>query len=59
MIDIRPPCPACGAVMADAQLHQKFHDSLRELCRRAEAPDMTPEEYDQAIREQREREGRA
>ena len=52
MIDIRPACPACGTVMADPELHQKFHDGLREICRWIEAPDSTPEEYEQAIREQ-------
>ena len=51
MIDIRPACPACGTVMADPELHQKFHDGLRELARRIEAPDTTPEDYEQAIRE--------
>jgi hypothetical protein len=55
VIDIRPSCPVCGTVMADAELHQKFHDGLREIARRVEAPDMTPEEYEQAIREEWER----
>ena len=41
--------------MADAALHQKFHDGLREICRRVEAPDMTPGEYDQALRVEWER----
>lgn len=58
MIDIRPSCPVCGTVMADPELHQRFHDGLREISRRIEAPDMTPEEYDQAIRAEWEREGR-
>ena len=57
MIDIRPNCPACGVVIGDAALHQRFHDALRELCRQVEAPDSTPEEYEQAIREILEREG--
>jgi len=59
VIDIRPSCPVCGAVIADPVLHQKFHVGLRDLCRRVYCPDMTPEEYEQAIREQWEREGRA
>ena len=58
MIDIRPSCPVCGAVMADTRLHQRFHDGLREICRAIEAPDSTPEEYEQAIRAHWEREGR-
>jgi len=44
--------------MADPELHQKFHDGLRELARQVEAPNATPEEYEQAIRAQWEREGR-
>lgn len=52
MIDIRPSCPVCGAVMADAGLHQRFHDGLREIARRVEAPQMSPEQYEAAIREQ-------
>ena len=58
MIDTRPACPVCGAVMADIAVHQRFHDALREICRHVEAPDMTPEAYEQAIREQWERDGR-
>ncbi len=52
MIDTRPSCPVCGTVMADPVLHQRFHDGLREICRRVEAPDMSPEEYDAILREQ-------
>jgi hypothetical protein len=33
VIDTHPACPACGAVMADPELHQQFHDGLREICR--------------------------
>jgi ABC-type nitrate/sulfonate/bicarbonate transport system substrate-binding protein len=44
--------------MANPELHQRFHDALREIARRTEAPDTTPEEYEQATPEQREREGR-
>ena len=51
VIDIRPSCPICGTVMADPALHQRFHDGLREIARRVEAPDMSPEEYEAAIRE--------
>ena len=58
MIDIRPACRACGAVMADTALHQRFHDGLREIARHVEAPDSTPEEYEQAIRAHWESEGR-
>jgi hypothetical protein len=62
VIDIRPSCPICGAIMANPQLHQQFHDGLhdglREICRRIEAPDTTPEEYEQAIRAEWERQGR-
>jgi hypothetical protein len=59
VIDGRPNCPVCGAVMGDSALHQRFHDGLRELSRLVEAPDSTPEEYEQAIREHLEREGQA
>ena len=52
MIDIRPSCPVCGAVMADGMLHQRFHDGLREIARLVEAPDTSPEEYEAAIRVQ-------
>lgn len=41
-----------------AALHQRFHDGLREIARHVEAPDATPEDYEQAIREQWESEGR-
>ena len=58
MTDIRPTCRACGAVMGDPELHQRFHDGLREIARHVEAPDSTPEEYEQAIRAQWESEGR-
>ena len=52
VIDIRPSCPVCGTVISNPELHQKFHDGLREICRLLYAPDTTPEEYEQAIREQ-------
>ena len=55
MTGIRPTCRACGAVMGDPELHQRFHDGLREIARRIEAPDSTPEEYEQAIRDHQER----
>ena len=58
MTGIRPTCPVCGAVMADTALHQRFHDGLREIARHIEAPDSTPEEYEQAIRAQWESKGR-
>lgn len=58
MIGIRPDCPVCGVPMSNPERHQQFHDALRELARRIEAPGSTPEEYDQAIREQWGREGR-
>lgn len=58
MIDIRPSCPVCGVVMADPDLHQRFHDGLREIARHVEAPDSTPEEYERAIAEQWAAEGR-
>jgi hypothetical protein len=35
--------------MADVDLHQRFHDSLREIARRVIAPDMSPEEWNAAI----------
>jgi hypothetical protein len=38
--------------MDDADLHQKFHDGLRELARRVEAADMSPEDYERALREE-------
>jgi hypothetical protein len=57
VIDISPTCPACGVPVHDAELHKRFHDGLRELARLAEAPDSTPEEYEQAIREQLARDG--
>jgi hypothetical protein len=38
--------------MADLELHQQFHDGLRELARLVVAPDMTPEEYERVIREE-------
>jgi hypothetical protein len=46
-----PGCPVCGAAMTDPELHQRFHDGLRETARRVFAPDMSPEEYEAAIRE--------
>jgi hypothetical protein len=52
VIDTRPACPVCGAVIGNPELHQRFHDGLRDIARRIEAPDTTPEEYEQAIREQ-------
>ena len=58
MTGIRPTCPVCGAVMGNPELHQRFHDGLREIARHVEAPDSTPEEYEQAIREEWESEGR-
>ena len=58
MIDTSPTCPVCGVPMRNTELHQRFHDGLREICRHVEAPDMTPEAYEQAIREQWERDGR-
>ena len=58
MIDIRPICRACGAVIGNPELHQRVHDGLREIARRIEAPDSPPEEYEQAIREEWESEGR-
>ena len=36
--------------MDDADLHQKFHDGLRELARRVEAADMSPEDYERVLR---------
>ena len=51
-------CPVCGCKVGDAALHQQFHDGLREVARLIEAPGMAPEHYEQAIREQWEREGR-
>ena len=56
MIDIRPDCPVCGVPMSNPERHQQFHDTLRELGRRIEAPDSTPEEYEQAIAGQWDRE---
>ena len=44
--------------MGNPELHQRFHDGLREIARHVEAPDSTPEEYEQAIRAQWESEGR-
>jgi hypothetical protein len=35
--------------MFDVDLHQRFHDSLREITRRVIAPDMPPEEWNAAI----------
>lgn len=51
MIDLSPTCPVCGVPVRDGKLHQRFHDGLRELTRQVYAPDMSPEEYEQAIRE--------
>lgn len=56
LADLAPMCPVCGAQMLNAELHQRFHDGLRELARMVEAPDSTPAEYEQAIREAAERE---
>lgn len=58
MFDPSSTCPVCGVAMRDPELHQRFHDGLREITRLVCCPDVPPEEYDQAIREQWEREGR-
>lgn len=44
-----PTCTVCGVPVRDTALHQRFHDGLREVCRKLYAPDMTPEEYAQAV----------
>ena len=46
---LAPTCPACGVPVHDLALHQRFHDGLREVCRKLYAPDSTPEEYAQAV----------
>jgi hypothetical protein len=51
VIDLRPDCPVCGAVIGDAKLHQQFHDSLGEVARLALAPGMSPEEWRAATAE--------
>ena len=35
MIDIRPTCRLCGAVIGDMDAHQVFHDSLGLLWQKA------------------------
>lgn len=46
-----PTCPVCGVPVRDPELHQRFHDALREMARMIYAPDSTPQEWDQAVTE--------
>jgi hypothetical protein len=39
----------------DTGAHQRFHDGLSEMARRIYAPEATPEEWAQAVREEAER----
>jgi hypothetical protein len=55
--DFAPTCPVCGVPVRDTELHQRFHDGLGEMARKVFAPDSTPEEWQQAIREVAERHG--
>lgn len=49
LADLLPDCPVCGALIVNVDLHQRFHDSLREISRLVIAPDMSPEEWNAAI----------
>jgi len=49
MLAFSPACQVCGALIGNLALHQRFHDALREAARKLCAPEMSPEEYAQAV----------
>jgi hypothetical protein len=52
---LAPTCQVCGVPVRDVEQHTRFHGALSAIARKVFAPDATPEEWQQAIREVAER----